>query len=104
MSYAIIQLAGKQYKVSQGDKLTVNKLDVAEGETLTIADVLLVADNDKIQVGSPLVEKANVILKILSHQKGDKLRVATYKAKSRYRRVIGHRQRESIVEVVKISA
>jgi large subunit ribosomal protein L21 len=103
MKYAVIQLAGKQYKVSPGEKLTVNSLETAEGEEIKTSDVLLIADDGKVQVGTPLVKNAVVTLKVVSHQKGDKLRVATYHAKSRYRRVRGHRQHETTVEVVSLS-
>lgn len=102
MKYAVIQLSGKQYKVSEGDQLTVNSLDAKEGEELKIADVLLTADGDKVQVGTPVVSKAQVTLKVLNHQKGDKIVVSKFKAKSRYRRSFGHRQHETVVQVTKI--
>ena len=104
MSYAVIQLAGKQHKVAVGDKLTVNRLDRAEDQTWTINDVLLTHDGKKPTIGQPLVDKASVTLKVLKHTRGDKIRVATYKAKSRYRRVKGHRQDLTQVEITKITA
>ncbi len=102
MKYAIIQLAGKQLKVAEGEQITVTRLENAEGEELKIADVLLTADGDKVTVGTPLVESAVVTLKVVSHDKGDKIRVAKYRAKSRYRRVKGFRPSETTLEVVKI--
>lgn len=103
-SYAIIQLAGKQYKVSEGDSFEVNKLDVPADQDLVIKDVLLTASDAGTVVGTPLVAKASVTLKVDSHGKGDKIRVAKYKSKSRYRRVNGHRQHLTTVTVSKISA
>jgi large subunit ribosomal protein L21 len=103
MKYAVIQLAGKQYKVAEGESLTVNSLGLQDGETLSITDVLLTADGTKVEVGTPVIKGKTVKLKVVSSQKGAKLRVATYKAKSRYRRVHGHRQHETTVEVVSIS-
>lgn len=103
MKYAVIQLAGKQYKVAEGEQLTINSLDAEEGKELKVADVLLTADGDAVKVGTPLVDGASVKLKVVSHQKGDKIRVAKFRHKSRYRRVRGHRQTETTVEVVKIA-
>lgn len=103
-TYAIIQLAGKQFQVAEGDQLIVDRLETAEGETITVTDVLLVGDDKTQTVGTPLVAKASVTLKVTTHQKGKKLRVGKFKAKSRYRKVQGHRQHQTMVDVVKISA
>jgi|SRR5579859_1913030 len=102
MKYAVIQLAGKQYKVAEGEKLVVNRLDQKKDAEFTVSDVLLVANDKDVQVGNPLVKGASVKLKIVENTKSPKLRVSTYHAKSRYHRVIGHRQVESVVEVVTI--
>ncbi len=102
MKYAIIQLAGKQLKVVEGEKITVTRLEAKEGDELKISDVLLSVDGEKIAVGAPLIDKALVTLKVVSHDKGDKIRVAKYRAKSRYRRVKGFRASETTLEVVKI--
>jgi len=102
MKYAVIQLAGKQLKVAEGETITVTRLEAKEGDELKIADVLLTVDGEKITVGTPLIEKGLVTLKVVSHDKGDKIRVAKYRAKSRYRRVRGFRASETTLEVVKI--
>ena len=102
MKYAVIQIAGKQYRVEEGQELTVNHMEVEEGKDLKISDVLMSVDGDAIKVGSPLIDKAVVTLKVKTHQKADKIRVAKYKAKSRYRKVYGHRQQETTFEVVSI--
>lgn len=102
--YAIIQLLGKQHRVTTGEKLVVDRLtDHAEGETFEVKEVLLVANGDDVQIGQPLVEKASVTLKVLTHGRGDKIRVAVYKSKSKYRKANGHRQHQSTIEVVKIA-
>lgn len=103
-TYAVIQIAGKQYLVRPGDELEVNALNTEEGKTITINDVLLYTDGKKKQIGTPLVKGASVTLKVVSNHKGDKLRVATYKAKSRYRKVKGHRQHLTTLKVEKIAA
>ncbi len=104
MSYAIIQLAGKQYKVSPQEKLFVNRLPQAEGEIIAITDVLLVGEGEDTKIGTPLVEGAKVLLKVVDHYRADKIRVAKYKSKSRYRRMKGHRQHETTVVVESIVA
>ena len=103
MTYAIIQLAGKQFKVAEGDIITVDRLDQEVDKEFTVSDVLLLDDGKAQLVGTPLVDKATVTLKVVSNQKGDKLRVGKYRNKSRYRRVMGHRQHESTIAVVRIS-
>lgn len=102
--YAVVQLQGKQYKVSPGDVFVVDRLETDEGKKLETTDVLLIVDGAKQKIGDPLVKNAQVEFKVLSHQKGKKIRVAKFKAKSRYRRVRGHRQYQTTLEVVKISA
>lgn len=102
MKYAVISLAGFQHVVTEGETLTVNRLPQAEGDTVKLKDVLLVVDGDVRTVGAPLVPDAIVTLKVVTHGKGDKIRVAKFKAKSRYHKVIGHRQPQTTVEVVAI--
>lgn len=102
--YAVIQVAGHQYKVTEGEVITVDRLESPENKPLVISDVLLVSDGSKIQVGAPLLEKAKVTCEVVSHQKDDKIRVATFKAKSRYRKVRGHRQAISVLRVTSIAA
>lgn len=104
MKYAVISLGGKQHVVTEGEQLEVNKLAVAENDTLKIEDVLLVVDGEKRSIGTPLVAGAVVTVKAVSHLKGEKIRVATYKAKSRQHKVRGHRQLLTMVEVVSIKA
>lgn len=100
--YAIIQLQGKQYQVKVGDQLAVDLLPKAEGEEFKITDVLLLHTDKEVKIGTPLVAKASVSAKLINHKRGEKIRVATYKAKSRYRKVKGHRQELSTIEITKI--
>lgn len=99
MVYAIIQIQGKQYKVSPKEELTVDRLPYKEGEKITHADVLLVGDGDTITVGTPIIKNASVIYTVKNHERGDKIRVAKFKSKSRYRRVMGHRQELSVLSI-----
>jgi large subunit ribosomal protein L21 len=103
MTYAIIQLQGKQFKVSEGQKLTVDLLPQEVGAKMEVTDVLLASDGKNVQVGQPLVEGAKVTLEVLESGKDAKLRVFKYKSKSKYRKTIGHRQRITNLEVAKIA-
>ncbi|MBO6305136.1 MAG: 50S ribosomal protein L21 [Selenomonadaceae bacterium] len=102
--YAIIKTGGKQYKVAEGDVLFVEKLDAEEGASVTFEEVLAVSDGDTVKFGTPLVEGAKVTAKVEKNGKGKKIRVFKYKAKSNYRRRMGHRQPYTKVVVEKISA
>lgn len=101
--YAIIQLNGKQFQVTEGTKFVLDRLPHEENKELKISEVLLVGDEKDQKIGTPFLAKTTVTLKILENKKGPKIRVAKFRAKSRYRRVYGHRQPQSVVEVVKIS-
>jgi len=90
--YAIIETGGKQYKVSPGQTIDVERLDVAEGNTVELDKVLLIADGDKLSVGTPTVDGAKVVATSQGDGKGKKIIVFKYKPKVRYRKKTGHRQ------------
>ncbi len=100
--FAIVDNAAFQEKVQEGDALRVPLLAGKEGDTVKLDQVLLLADGDNIQVGTPTLSGATVELKIVGHGRGDKIRVVKMKRRKRYRRVHGHRQDFTDVEVVKI--
>jgi len=102
--YAIIKTGGKQYKVSEGDAVYIEKLDAAEGDSVTFETVLSVVDGDTVKIGTPTVEGAKVTAKVEKNGKDKKIRVFKYKAKSNYRRRMGHRQPFTKVVIEKISA
>jgi large subunit ribosomal protein L21 len=104
MKYAVVKLLGKQYRVEEKQLLTIDRLPQEENEKITLSEVLLVADGENVKVGSPLVAGASVKATVVSHSKGDKIRVATFKAKSRQRKVRGHRQLETTLSIDTISA
>ncbi|WP_416151345.1 50S ribosomal protein L21 [Salipaludibacillus sp. HK11] len=101
--YAIIETGGKQVKVTEGQEITIEKLDVTEGDTVTFDRVLLVG-GDETKVGSPLLEGATVTANVVKQGKGKKLTVFTYKAKKNYHRKQGHRQPFTKVTIGKINA
>ena len=100
--YAIIESCGKQYKVTEGDVVFFEKLDVEEGKKVTFDNVVLVSDDKKVEVGAPYVKGVKVEGKVVSHGKGKKILVYKYKAKKNYRRTQGHRQPYTKVEITKI--
>lgn len=99
---AIIKTGGKQYLVSPGDKIKIEKIKGSEGREVTCKRVLLVEKNRKLDIGMPLVRGARVIGKILSQGKGKKVIVFKYKPKTRYKVKKGHRQAFTEVEILKI--
>ena len=105
MTYAIIQLSGKQYLIKQGDTLQVEKLAVNENKEIEINEVLLTFEDkgEKIVIGAPFIEKAIVTAKILEHGKRKKVTVVKFKPKIRYKKTRGHRQEYTKVEIVKIA-
>jgi large subunit ribosomal protein L21 len=102
--YAIIETGGKQYRVAEGDVLKVEKLEVPEGESVVISKVLAIGTENGLKIGSPLVDGAQVTLKVKSHGKGKKIIVFKYKPKKQYRKKQGHRQPYTEVVVEKIHA
>lgn len=99
--FAIIATGGKQYTVSVGDKVKVEKLDVAEGKKVNF-DVLLISDDKGVTVGNPVVKNAVCEAKVLANGKDDKIVVFKYKPKKNERKKQGHRQPFSEVEIVSI--
>jgi large subunit ribosomal protein L21 len=102
--YAIIETGGKQYRVQEGETLNIEKLSAEAGEKVEVDKVLAVVNGDEIKVGSPLVQGAKVILRVLRQGRGKKIIVFKYKAKKNYRRKQGHRQPFSQVIVEKIES
>jgi len=90
--YAIIEIAGKQYRVTPGQTIKVDYLNKAEGETVELDKVLLIADDDNVEVGTPVIEGAKVVATSNGDGRARKIIVFKYKAKVRYRKKTGHRQ------------
>lgn len=102
--FAVVDIAGFQEKLSKGDKLKVPTLDGAEGKSITIDKVLMIGDGGTVKIGAPHLSGASVELKVLGHGQGDKVRVVKAHRRKRYRRVKGHRQGFTEVEVMSIKA
>ncbi|MGY0218265.1 50S ribosomal protein L21 [Endozoicomonadaceae bacterium StTr2] len=89
--YAVIKTGGKQYRVSEGDTLKVEKLDVAAGETIEIDQVLMLG-GEEIKIGTPVVEGAKVAAEVVSHGRGKKVTIVKFRRRKHSRRQQGHRQ------------
>ena len=99
---AVIKTGGKQYLVSPGDKIKVEKLNKKEGAEVTFNEVLMLEKNKKLEIGTPLLKEAKVTGKVLKHAKAKKVIIFKYKAKKRYKVKKGHRQPFTEVEILKI--
>lgn len=102
MNYAIIKAAGKQYKVTPGLVLEIDKIEGEKGKSVSFDEVLLTGSDGSVAVGTPVVKGASVTAKIVDHVQGDKVRVAKFKAKARYRRVAGFRAKLTKIEITGI--
>lgn len=102
MEYAVVETGGKQYTVHPGDVLQVEKLTSTQGEVLELDRVMLVAKDGNVKVGQPLVQGAVVKAEVLDNAKAPKVIVFKYKAKTRYKRKIGHRQQYTELKIVEI--
>ncbi|MDD2909579.1 MAG: 50S ribosomal protein L21 [Minisyncoccales bacterium] len=101
---AVIKTGGKQYIVSPGKKIKIEKLDIEEGENVTFEDVLLINDGKKTVIGEPIIKGATVAGKVLKQDRHKKLIVFKYKPKKRYKVKKGHRQPFTEVEISEISS
>lgn len=102
MKYAVAKISGKQYLVTPGQTLIVDKITGKAKDKTSFKDVLLVFDGDKVEVGKPLVKGAAVQAEIVDQVKAEKIRISKFRSKSRYRRVTGHRQQKTKLKIVKI--
>lgn len=100
---AIIQSGGRQYQVKQGQKISINKLPAAEGESVEF-EVLAVIDGTSLKVGAPVVQGAKVVGKVLRQYKGEKVVAATFKRRKGFHKKKGHRQLLTEVEIQNVTA
>ena len=99
MTYAVIETGGKQLKVEEGEIITIEKLDLGEGEKVEFSDVLAVKNNDKLEVGTPFLERAKVIGTVLSQEKDKKIVIIKMRRRQDYRSKQGHRQKLTKVKI-----
>jgi large subunit ribosomal protein L21 len=102
--YAIVDIAGQQFKVSENQLIYVHRLQGKEGESIHFDKVMLVEDNGKVKVGKPVISGAQVSAKIISHLKGDKVLVFKKKRRKGYQKLNGHRQQFTRIQIESIKA
>jgi large subunit ribosomal protein L21 len=101
--YAIVRTGGKQYQVSSGDQLRVEKIEGNVGDTVELTDVLMIADGDTILVGKPVVENGKVVATIAEQGKDKKIKVFKKKKRKGYRLMRGHRQTYTALKISEIT-
>lgn len=99
MELAVIKTGGKQYIVSPGQKLKIEKIEGQEGDKVSFGEVLLTVEKGKAQIGQPLIAGAKVSAKILKQDRADKITIFKYKSKKRQKSKRGHRQPYTLVEI-----
>ena len=97
--YAVIKTGGKQYRVTAGEKLKVEKLDGDVGSKVVIDKVMMLADGDNVTIGSPLISGAAVNATIVSHGRGDKVKIFKFNRRKHYRKSQGHRQSYTEIQI-----
>lgn len=103
-TWAVIKSGGKQYKVAEGDKIALDRINPDAKGNISFVEVLLVKNDKDLTIGKPLVEKAKVQGKVLEDFRGEKIRVVKFKPKSKYLRTTGHRQSLTRVLIEKIQS
>ena len=102
--YAVIKSGGKQHRVEEGEFLRVEKLDVPTGQKIDFDEVLMVADGDKVKIGTPHIGGAKVIAEVLSHGRADKIKIIKFNRRKHSRKQMGHRQWYTEIKITSISA
>jgi large subunit ribosomal protein L21 len=100
--YAVLETGSKQYRVSAGETLEVERLEVEAGQPVTFDRVLLVNNEGKVSVGSPTVANASVVANVVEHIRGDKKVAFKMKRRKGYHKTIGHRQELTVVKIQEI--
>ena len=102
--YAVISTGGKQYKLAQGDVCRVEKLDAEEGASVEIGKVLMIADGDNINIGTPFVDGGKITATVKSHGRAKKVEIMKFRRRKHHQKRTGHRQYYTEIEVTGISA
>lgn len=100
--YAVVKSGARQYRAEVGNTIVVERLPAKSGQRLELGDVLLVADDERVEIGQPTVEGARVLATVVAEEKGPKIRIFKYHPKKRYRRRAGHRQQYTRLRVDEI--
>jgi large subunit ribosomal protein L21 len=102
--YAVLETGSKQYRVTAGDTVEVERLEVEAGQPVTLDRVLLVNNDGKLSVGTPTVTNAKVVADVVAHKRGDKVVAFKMKRRKGYHKTIGHRQELTVLKIKEIVA
>lgn len=102
--YAVIATGGKQYKVAPGDVVRVECLDAKKGDTIELKDVFMIADGEKISVGTPSLDSAKVTAEVVGEGRGEKIIIFKHRRRKGFRKTNGHRQNYTAIKVKEIIA
>jgi large subunit ribosomal protein L21 len=102
--FAVIKTGGKQYRVAQDDEIVIEKLEGDAGDTLVFGEVLMIGDGDKVDMGAPLINGAQVVGEVVEQRRGAKIIIFKKKPRNTYRRKKGHRQHETVIKITEILA
>lgn len=101
--YAVVKTGGKQYKVTQDEYLKVEKLEGNEGDTIELDQVLMIADGDKLKIGSPMIDGGKITATILSHGRHKKVEIMKFRRRKHHQKRTGHRQYYTEIKVTGIN-
>ena len=102
--YAVFQSGGKQHRVSEGQTVRLEKLDIATGETIEFDQVLMIANGDDVTIGAPLVSGGVIKAEVVAHGRGEKIKIVKFRRRKHYRKQQGHRQLFTDGKITGISA
>ncbi|MEL6346450.1 MAG: 50S ribosomal protein L21 [Myxococcota bacterium] len=96
--YAVVQTSGRQYRVSEGDEIVVDRIDAEVGSTVDLEQVLLIG-GDEASIGAPFVDGARVVAEVTAHQRGPKIDIYKFKRRKRYRKTMGFRASQTTLRI-----
>ncbi|MBT3347961.1 MAG: 50S ribosomal protein L21 [Thiotrichales bacterium] len=102
--YAVIKTGGKQYRVTEGETLKVEKLGVDEGENIEFDQVLMVVDGEDVKIGAPMVDGGKVMATVIANGRGKKVKIIKFRRRKHHRKQMGHRQSFTEIQINSISA
>jgi large subunit ribosomal protein L21 len=102
--YAVFKTGGKQYRASTGDVIKVEKIEAEKGATVELDQVLMVGEGEDVKIGTPFLEGGKVTATVVDQGRGDKIKVIKFKRRKNYRRLMGHRQYFTQIEITGIDA
>ena len=102
--FAVVKTGGKQYRVSEGDRLRIETIEAEAGSSVQLEDVLMIGEGDNVNVGTPTISNASVTVKVLDHGRAKKVKILKFRRRKHHMKRMGHRQNYTEVEITGINA